>query len=149
MENDVFFMSAALEEAEAALFHDDVPVGAVIVLNGEVIGKAHNKIELLKDATAHAEMLAIREAVKNTGSKWLQGAEVYVTLEPCVMCAGALVMVRVSKIIYGAGDEKFGGCGSIFDIADDFRLNHRIKVIHGIMKEKSAALLKRFFSGKR
>ena len=138
-------MKQALKEAEKALEGGDVPVGAVIVCENRIIGRAHNQIELLKDPTAHAEMLAITQAASALTSERLREAILYVTLEPCVMCAGALVLARIKALFYAAPDPKAGACGSIYDIVNDERLNHQIKVVHGLLKEESAALLQEFF----
>lgn len=138
-------MKEALKEAQKALDHSDVPVGAVIVNEKRIIGRAHNQIELLKDPTAHAEMLALTQAAATLGQCRLVDAVLYVTLEPCTMCAGALVLARVKTIFYGAADPKTGACGSLFDIVNDHRMNHQIKVVHGLMQEESQVLLKDFF----
>jgi len=142
-------MSLALKEAQLAFNEDEVPVGAVIVKGGRVIARGHNQIERLKDPTAHAEMIALTSATNLLGTKWLNGASLYVTIEPCSMCAGALVLARLNNIYCGAKDPKTGACGSIINIANHKRLNHRIKVFSGIMKEECAFLLKEFFKKKR
>ncbi len=149
LRNDEYFMKAALDEASAALAEDEVPVGAVIVYEGRIIAKAHNQVERLKDPTAHAEMLALTSAAAFLQAKWLQGAAIYVTIEPCSMCAGALVLARVKHIFYGAPDPKTGACGSVFDIARSQKLNHRIQVQGGIREGECAALLSGFFKKKR
>lgn len=143
------FMRMAIEEAKTALLLDEVPVGAVVVKDGRVIGRGHNLRETLKDATAHAEILAIGEACKELNGWRLFGCDVYVTLEPCPMCAGALVNARIDNLIFGASDYKRGACGSIFNIADDERLNHRLKIISGICEDECVALLQEFFRNKR
>jgi len=142
-------MAEALKEAEKAFEKDEVPVGCVIVHKGQIIARGHNQIELLKDPTAHAEMLALTSAAAFLNSKWLNDATIYVTIEPCSMCAGAMVLARIKNLVYGADDPKTGACGSVFDIADNKKLNHRIKVTKGVLKSECAALLKDFFKKKR
>jgi tRNA(adenine34) deaminase len=146
---DEFYMSEALKEAQRAFEEDEVPVGAVIVHKGRIISRGYNQVERLKDPTAHAEMLALTSATNFLGAKWLNEASIYVTIEPCSMCAGALVLARIRHIYYGAKDPKAGACGSVVNIADHKKLNHRIKVKGGILKEECAALLKEFFRKKR
>jgi len=140
-----FYMREALKEARKAMEHADVPVGAVIVQDKKIIGRAHNQIELLKDPTAHAEMLAITQAAASLGQERLLDSVLYVTLEPCTMCTGALVLARVKTIFYGTADPKAGACGSVFDVANDDRLNHQIKVVHGLLQEEAQAVLQDFF----
>ena len=144
-----FYMREALKEAQKAYEEDEVPVGAVIVHEGKIIARGHNQIERLKDPTAHAEMLALTSATNYLGTKWLNGATLYVTIEPCCMCAGALVLSRLERIIFGADDPKTGACGSVINIVNHKKLNHRIKVIKGLLKEESGSLLKSFFKNKR
>ena len=143
------YMHEAIKEAQKAFEKDEVPVGCVIVHNGNIIGRGHNQVEMLKDPTAHAEMLALTSAAGSLNSKWLNEASVYVTIEPCSMCAGAMVLARVKNLFYGADDPKTGGCGSVFDIAHNKKLNHRIKVSKGVLKDECADLLKEFFKIKR
>jgi len=143
------FMAEALKEAQKAFEKDEVPVGCVIVHQGHIIARGHNQVEMLKDPTAHAEMLALTSATNHLGSKWLNGATVYVTIEPCSMCAGALVLARIKEIVYGADDPKTGACGSVFDIAHNTKLNHRIKVTKGVLREECAEMLSEFFRKKR
>ncbi len=143
------FMAEALKEAQKAFEKDEVPVGCVIVHQGHIIARGHNQVEMLKDPTAHAEMLALTSATNHLGSKWLNGATVYVTIEPCSMCAGALVLARIKEIVYGADDPKTGACGSVFDIAHNTKLNHRIKVTKGVLREGCAEMLSEFFRKKR
>jgi len=138
-----------LKGAEKAFEKDEVPVGCVIVHKGQIIARGHNQIELLKDPTAHAEMLALTSAAAFLNSKWLNDATIYVTIEPCSMCAGAMVLARIKNLVYGADDPKTGACGSVFDIVDNKKLNHRIKVTKGVLKSECAALLKDFFKKKR
>ncbi len=143
------YMRLALREALAALAEDEVPVGAIIVHEGRVIGKAHNQRETLKDPTAHAEMIALTQAAAALDRWRLEGARIYVTLEPCAMCAGALVNARIDELIYGAVDPKAGACGSLYDIPRDARLNHRLKVTAGILADECGGVLKEFFGAKR
>jgi len=146
---DKAYMLEALKEARKAFEEDEVPVGAVIVHEGKVIARAHNEVERLKDPTAHAEMLALTSATNYLGIKWLNGASLYVTIEPCSMCAGALVLARIKHIYFGAKDPKTGACGSVLNIAHHQKLNHRVKVIGGIAAQECGAMLKEFFSRKR
>ena len=146
---DEYFMHLALREAERALEHDDVPIGAVVVREGEVIGTGHNERELRQDPTAHAEILAIREAARATGSWRVLDAVIYVTIEPCAMCAGAIVLARIPRVVFGTPDPKAGAAGSIFDVLAEPRLNHRPEVASGLLREQCAALLTAFFAGRR
>ena len=142
-------MKEALREAEKALQKNEVPVGAVIVRDGQIISRAHNLKETLKDPTAHAEILAIREACRILANWRLEGCHLYVTLEPCPMCAGAISQARIDRLIYGAMDLKTGACGSLFNLTGDLRLNHKVEVVAGIMEEECKLLLKTFFEDKR
>ena len=142
-------MEEAIRLAQRAAEAGEVPVGAVIVHEGRVIGRAHNQVEALHDATAHAEMIAITQAAEALDNWRLEGAEIYVTLEPCPMCAGALVNSRASRIIYGADDPIAGACGSVFNIVNEKRLNHRIPVVKGVLAERCSELLKSFFRARR
>ena len=144
-----FFMTKAIELAEQAYKKDEVPVGAVVVKENKVIGKGYNQIELLGDATAHAEMIALSAAYETNGSKYLHGATLYVSLEPCVMCAGALIWSKIDRLVFGASDSKSGACGSLFNIHNNPLLNHRFEVIQGILEADAENLLKRFFAKKR
>jgi tRNA(adenine34) deaminase len=146
---DEYFMRLALREAERALEHDDVPIGAVIVRDGEVIASARNERELRGDPTAHAELLALREAAARVGSWRLHDTVLYVTLEPCAMCAGAIVLGRVPRVVYGADDPKAGAAGSILDVLAEPRLNHRPAVARGLLADEAAELLRAFFAAKR
>jgi len=149
-DEDVRCMRHALAEARLAAEEGEVPVGAVILSKeGRVIGRAHNQKEMLHDPTAHAEMIAITQAAEALGDWRLDGAAVYATIEPCVMCAGALVHARVARLVFGARDPKWGGCGSVFDIAHSERLNHRIEVVEGVLADECAELLRAFFSDRR
>ena len=146
---DEYFMRLALREADRALPHEDVPVGAVVVFAGEVIGVGHNERELRQDPTAHAEALAIREAARTLGSWRLLGTTLYVTLEPCAMCAGAIVLARIPRVVYGTDDPKAGAAGSVLDILAEPRLNHRPVVLGGVLAEEAAELLRVFFRSRR
>lgn len=148
-ERDEHYMRLALREAERAVEHDDVPVGCVVVLGDEVIGAAPNERELRGDPTAHCEILALRQASQRVGGWRLTGTTVYVTLEPCAMCAGALVLARVDRVVYGAADPKAGAAGSVLDVLGERRLNHRPEVEGGLLSEESAALLRAFFGSRR
>jgi tRNA(adenine34) deaminase len=143
------WMDRALAQARAAVDHDDVPVGAVVVRDGEAIAEAHNRREVDGDPTAHAEVLALRAAAAAIGSWRLERCTLYVTLEPCAMCAGALVLARLPALVYAATDPKAGAVGSLYDIARDPRLNHRVDVTAGVMADECGQLLKRFFGAKR
>ena len=142
-------MQAALKEAEAAFGEDEVPVGAVVVYKDRIISRAHNQVERLKDPTAHAEMLALTSATNFLKTKWLNGASIYVTIEPCSMCAGALVLARVKNLYFGAKDPKTGACGSVVNIVNNKKLNHRLKIKGGILEKECGSLLKEFFKKKR
>jgi tRNA(adenine34) deaminase len=146
---DEYFMRMALREAERALEHDDVPIGAVVVREGEVIGAGGNERELRQDPTAHAEIIALREAARATGSWRILDTVIYVTLEPCAMCAGAIVLARVPRVVYGTRDPKAGAAGSVFDILAEPRLNHRPEVAAGLLADECASLLTVFFSSRR
>ena len=143
------FMREALKEAQKAFEKDEVPVGAVIVYEGRVIARAHNQNVLLKDPTAHAEMVAITEAASALQSERLLKADLYVTIEPCAMCTGALVLARIQHIVFGAKDSKAGACGSILNIAHHRNLNHRINITGGILESECRSLLQEFFKRKR
>jgi len=149
LKTDEFFMQEALKEARVAFEKDEVPVGAVIVHENRIIARAHNQIRTLKDPTAHAEMIAITQAASSLGNERLLGASIYVTIEPCSMCAGALILSRVKRIIYGADDPKTGACGSVLNIASHRKLNHRIKVTKGVLREECSKILQEFFQSKR
>ena len=149
MDSDARFMVAAIKEAVAAAEEDEVPIGAVIVYKGKIIGRAHNQRETLCDPTAHAEMIALTQAASYLGSWRLHGCTMYVTLEPCAMCAGALVLARIERLIYGPNDPKAGACKSLYQITNDQRLNHNVEVISGFMEEPCRALLQDFFAAKR
>lgn len=143
------WMDVALEEARAALEHDDVPVGAVVVRDGELLAAAHNRREVDTDPTAHAEVLAIRAAAAAIGSWRLEGCTLYVTLEPCTMCAGAIVLARVPTVVFGADDPKAGAAGTLWDVLDDDRLNHRCEVVRGVRAGECGDLLRTFFRARR
>lgn len=143
------FMTEALKEAVKALERDEVPVGAVIVQDGKIIARAHNQNVLLKDPTAHAEMIAITEAAAFFKNERLLNTELYVTIEPCAMCAGALVLARAKRIVYGAKDPKAGACGSVTNLVHHRRLNHRILVKSGVLEKECRLLIQEFFKRKR
>jgi tRNA(adenine34) deaminase len=144
-----YFMRLALREAERALEHEDVPIGAVVVRGGEVLAAAHNERELRGDPTAHAEMIALREAARAAGAWRVLDAVIYVTLEPCAMCAGAIVLARVPRVVYGASDPKAGAAGSVLDVLNEPRLNHRPEVAGGLLAAECAELLSSFFADRR
>jgi tRNA(adenine34) deaminase len=146
---DEYFMRLALREAERALEHDDVPIGAVMVHGGEVLAAARNERELRGDPTAHAELLALRESSARIGSWRLLDTVLYVTLEPCAMCAGAIVLGRVPRVVYGADDPKAGAAGSVLNVLAEPQLNHRPAVAGGLLAPESAALLRAFFASRR
>jgi tRNA(adenine34) deaminase len=146
---DEYFMRLALREAERAPDHDDVPIGAVLVHGGEVLAAARNERELRGDPTAHAELLALREASAKLGTWRLLDTVLYVTLEPCPMCAGAIVLARVPRVVFGAADPKAGAAGSVLDVLGEPRLNHRPAVARGLLAEESAELLRSFFAPRR
>ncbi len=142
-------MRLALREAAEALDHDDVPIGAVIVKDGEVIAQGHNEREARADPTAHAEMIALREAARNLGSWRVLDSVLYVTLEPCAMCAGAIVLARIPRVVFGTWDPKAGAAGSVLNVLDEPQLNHRPQVEGGLLAEDSADLLTAFFASRR
>ena len=146
---DEYYMRLALREAERSLDHDDVPVGCVIASGGEVVGAAPNERELRGDPTAHCEIIALRQASQALGGWRLTGATAYVTLEPCAMCAGALVLARVDRVVFGAADPKAGAAGSVLDVLAEPRLNHRPQVAAGLLEQESAELLRAFFGSRR
>ena len=143
------YMKRALQEAEAALAEDEVPIGAVIVHEDRVVAAAHNQRETLRDPTAHAEIIAITQAAAVLRSWRLEGATLYVTLEPCPMCAGAILQARIPTVVYGAADPKAGAVESLFRLLDDHRLNHRCRVLPGVLADECGMLLSRFFQDKR
>ena len=146
---DVFYMQSALRCAHKAAAADEVPIGAVIVRNGEVIARAWNQVEMLKDATAHAEMLAITQAEAAVGDWRLNECDLYVTKEPCPMCAGAIVLARLRRVVFGCSDSKGGAAGGWINLLQSDVLNHRCEVTSGVLGEESAALLRQFFGKKR
>lgn len=148
-EQDIYFMKIALEEAGIAFSEGEVPVGVVLVSEGNIISKAHNTRETSKDPTAHAEMLAIRKGVEKSDSWRLSNATLYVTKEPCIMCAGAMVNARIKRLVYGCKDEKGGAAGSLYHLLSDRRLNHQVEIVSGFLEDECAEILKRFFQGKR
>ena len=144
--NDAAWMHEALADAEMALSHNDVPIGAVVVLDNKIIGRGHNRREANADPTAHAEIIALREAAQTLGNWRLSGTTVYCTLEPCPMCAGAMVLARVSRLVYGPDDPKLGAAGSMVELLRDPRFNHQVSVTRGFMARECQELLERFFS---
>lgn len=142
-------MRLALREAERAIEHDDVPIGAVVVHEGEVLATGRNERELRQDPTAHAELLALREASEKLGSWRVLDSVLYVTLEPCAMCAGAIVLARVPRVVFGAWDPKAGAAGSVLDVLAESKLNHRPEVAGGLLAQECGALLSSFFAGRR
>jgi tRNA(adenine34) deaminase len=146
---DYYFMRLAMREAELASAHEDVPIGAVVVREGELLAAAHNERELRQDPTAHAEILALREAARAVGSWRVLDAVVYVTLEPCAMCAGAIVLARVARVVFGASDPKAGACGSVLDVLAEPALNHRPRVAGGLLAPECGELLSAFFASRR
>ncbi len=146
---DERLMALAITEAEAAAAHDDVPIGAVVTRGGEPLAAAGNERELRGDPTAHAEVLAISEAARTLGGWRLAGCEIYITLEPCAMCAGAIVLARLDRVVYAAPDPKAGAAGSVLDVLGEPRLNHRPEVEGGVMATEAAALLRAFFASRR
>ncbi|HEX7530908.1 MAG TPA: tRNA adenosine(34) deaminase TadA [Pyrinomonadaceae bacterium] len=147
--SDTYFMNEALRLARKAFEKEEVPVGAVVVRDGKIIGRAHNQVELLKDATAHAEMLAITQAEAAVGDWRLNDCDLYVTKEPCVMCAGALVHVRMRRVIFGCADERSGGAGGQVNLLQMPGLNHRCAIASGVLRDECAGLLQSFFQARR
>lgn len=139
------FMKEALEEAKKAYRKGEVPIGAVVELKGDIIGRGHNQIRELSDPTAHGEIMAIKQACKHVGYERLVGATMYVTCEPCIMCVGAGILARISKIVIGTPDEKTGACGSVYNMASENKLNHKIDVEIGILEEECRDILVDFF----
>ena len=146
---DQHWMRRALEQANVAAMRDEVPVGALIVHNGSVIAEAHNQRETLKDPTAHAEMLSITQAAASLGDWRLEGTTLYVTLEPCVMCAGAILQSRIPRVVFGASDPKGGAVSTLFQLLNDSRLNHRCEVTAGVMASQCGSILTDFFVAQR
>lgn len=148
-EDSYRYMYAALQEAQKAFDDNEVPVGAVVVHKNRIIGRGYNQVERLKDATAHAEMIAITSASNHIENWRLNECSIYVTLEPCIMCTGALLSARMNELFYAVSDAKFGACGSIYNIAEEFKSNHKIKVYSGLLSKESEDLLKQFFDKQR
>ena len=147
---DELFMAEALIEAERAQAAGEVPVGAVVVSpGGEILGRGHNLVITTCDPTAHAEINALRQAARKVGNYRLPGVTIYVTIEPCPMCAGALVLARVSRLVFGAGDPKSGACGSLYQIVQDQRLNHRLEVVAGVLENRCREIIQAFFRARR
>ena len=148
-DDDERWMGAAIEQAQRALNHDDVPIGAIVVRDGAVIAAGHNERELRQDPTAHAEILALRAAARAIGHWRILDSTLYVTLEPCAMCAGAIVLARVPRVVFGCADPKAGAAGSVLDILAEPRLNHRPEVTGGVLARECATLLTDFFAARR
>lgn len=148
-EEDIHFMRLALEEANVAFSEGEVPVGALVVIDGAVTTKAHNLRERLNDPVAHAEIIALREAARLMNTWRLTNATLYVTKEPCVMCAGAMVNARLGRLVYGCSDPKGGGVNSLYTLLTDKRLNHQVEVVYGVLEDECGVLLKRFFGERR
>jgi tRNA(adenine34) deaminase len=146
---DERFMEMALAEASAAASEGEVPVGAVVVWDGRIIGRGHNRVETAQDPTAHAEILALGAAAQTVQTWRLDEATIYVTLEPCHMCAGAIVLARIARLVYGARDPKAGACGSLAMVPQDLRLNHRVEVLPEVLAEECGGILERFFKERR
>jgi tRNA(adenine34) deaminase len=146
MTDDERWMESALREAEQAYKKKEVPVGAVVVQNGRIIGRGYNQIESLRDPTAHAEMIAITAAAIQLGGRRLENCTLYVTMEPCPMCAGAIVLARIPRLVFGVWDQKAGACGTLYNIVQDDRLNHRVELAGGVSESKCAEVLKDFFT---
>jgi tRNA(adenine34) deaminase len=149
MSTDYDFMKIALEEAESGYRRGEVPVGAVLVREGNILARAHNSPIITNDPSAHAEMLVLRQAGEILGNYRLAGTELYVTIEPCIMCAGAIIHARVERVIFGARDPKCGAVVSLYNILDDKRLNHKVKVTEGILSQECGEIISRFFKEKR
>jgi len=149
IDGDVAYMRLALEQARKASAQGEVPIGAVLVQDGQVLAQAHNFREIWQDPTAHAEIVAIREAAARSGSWRLIDTTLYVTLEPCAMCIGAIILARIPRLVFGAMDPKAGACGSIFDLPAERKLNHRVEVIGGVLEQNSQELLQTFFKSLR
>ena len=147
MQPDVYedYMRLAIHQASEAFDADEVPIGAVVVHNKKVIGRGYNQTERLKDATAHAEMIALSAAFNHIADWRLEDCYLFSTIEPCTMCAGAAVLSRIKRIVFGASDIKFGACGSIFDVPTEKKLNHRIEVVSGILSDEISEMMKQFF----
>lgn len=149
MNEDEFYMNKALRLANEASERGEVPVGAIIIKGNRVVGQGRNQTEQLNDVTAHAEMIALTAAFQTLGQKYLQGCTLYVTLEPCMMCAGAIVWSKLDRVVIGALDERSGGCGSAFNIAANQRLNHQAEIQYGVLEDECSRILKQFFQKKR
>lgn len=145
LNQDEYWMQEALKEAEKALKKKEVPVGAVVVYQNKIIGRGHNQVETLNDATAHAEILAIGAASNYLNSWRLNDSTIYVTVEPCIMCAGAIILSRLDKLVFGTLDPKAGACGSLYNLTQDIRLNHQVEIVSGVLEEQCKAILTAFF----
>jgi len=145
LNQDEYWMQEALKEAEKTLKKKEVPVGAVVVYQNKIIGRGHNQVETLNDATAHAEILAIGAASNFLNSWRLKDTTIYVTVEPCIMCAGAIILSRVKKLVFATPDPKAGACGSLYNLPQDIRLNHQVEIVSGVLEEQCKAILRAFF----
>lgn len=149
MDYDIYFMKIAIAEAEKAFAEDEVPVGAVVIINSEVVATAHNTRESFFDPTAHAEIIALRATAQKINNWRLTDATLYVTKEPCIMCAGAMINARLRRLVYGCSDIKGGAANSLYRILSDARLNHQVEITHGVLKDECAEMLQRFFRARR
>lgn len=145
MEDNIKFMKEALKEAKKSYMKEEIPVGAVIVKDGKIIGRGHNLKETKNDTTNHAEIIAIKKASKKLKSWRLTGCTMYVTLEPCTMCAGALIQARLDKVVIGTMDEKTGACGSVLNVVEDYKFNHRVEIEKGVMEKECKSIIQEFF----
>jgi tRNA(adenine34) deaminase len=148
-EIDIHFMHEAMKEADKAFRADEVPIGAVVVFQNKIVGRAHNQNRILKDPTAHAEMIALTQGASALESDRLAGATVYVTIEPCPMCVGAMILARIDRLVFGARETKTGACGSVVHLLADAKWNHKFKIHEGILEFEAAALLQEYFKKKR
>lgn len=147
--NDEYYLGEAIKEAKKAYKKDEVPVGCVIVYNDKIIARSHNLREKKKNALAHAEVIAINKACKKLRQKFLDGATLYVTIEPCIMCCGTIIQSRIKKVVYGANESKFGCAESLGNVFNDYKFNHQVELIGGVLKEEASFLMKSFFKEKR
>ena len=147
--NDEYFLKEALKEAKKAYLKDEVPVGCVIVSDGKIVARSHNLRETKKNVLCHAEVIAINKACKKLGQKFLDGSTIYITLEPCIMCCGAIIQSRIKKIVYGAKEPKFGCLESLGNILNDYKFNHSVEVVGGVLEDETSQIMKDFFKEKR
>ena len=149
MNDSYYYLHQALKLAQKAALNNEVPVGAVVVYGGKIVGRGWNQVETKRDSSRHAELIALKQAAKKLGRWRLTGCTMYVTLEPCAMCAGAMVLARIDRLVFAASDPKAGACGSVFNIVEDVRLNHRILVERGLLEKEASQMLKDFFKKRR